>query len=257
MRAVAPTFASPLIEVDQLVAGYAPGLPIVRGASLQVSPGEVLTIIGPNGSGKSTLLKALMGLVTVTEGHVRFAGSEITGRPTHEVVLAGIGFVPQTANLFTTLSIDDNLRAGGHLLRGELGQRLERAYTMFPALADKRRDKARTLSGGQRQMLAIARALMTNPQLMVLDEPTAGLAPQVVDEVFQQLRILAASGVAVLMVEQNAKGALRRSDRGLVLVEGKNRIEGSAADLLHDSAVIAAFLGTGSTRRVAPDGVRP
>jgi ABC-type branched-subunit amino acid transport system ATPase component len=232
-----------ILVIDRLVAGYAPGLPIVCGASLQVAPGEVLTIIGPNGSGKSTLLKALMGLVQVADGEIRFDGRQITGLPTHQVVLAGIGFVPQTANLFTTLSIDDNLRAGGHLLRAELRDRLDRSYAMFPDLAAKRRDKARTLSGGQRQMLAIARALMTDPRLLVLDEPTAGLAPQVVGEVFAQLRALAAAGVAVLMVEQNAKAALRQSDRALVLVEGRNRIEGLATDLLGDEQVVQAFLG--------------
>lgn len=238
----------PVLEVDRLTAGYVPGLPIVRGASLRVAAGEVLTVIGPNGSGKSTLLKAIMGLVGIASGSVRFAGREIAGRPTHEIVLAGIGFVPQTANLFATLSIEDNLRAGGHVLRSELGEHLDRAYAMFPALADKRRDKARTLSGGQRQMLAIARALMTDPRLLILDEPTAGLAPQVVGEVFGQLKSLAGSGVAVLMVEQNAKAALRQSDRGLVLVEGCNRIEGVAIALLEDEEVIAAFLGRGERR---------
>jgi ABC-type branched-subunit amino acid transport system ATPase component len=242
------SMTAPLLEVEAVVAGYVRSLPIVHGASLTVAPREVVTIIGPNGAGKSTLLKALMGLVTITSGQVRLAGRDITGEPTHAVVAAGIGFVPQTANVFTTLSIHDNLRAGGHLLRAEMAQRLERAYALFPALADKRRDRARTLSGGQRQMLAIARALMTDPRLLVLDEPTAGLAPKLVDEVFERLRQLAASGVAVLMVEQNAKGALRQSDRGVVLVEGRNRIEGRAATLLEDPAVAAAFLGGGHAR---------
>ncbi len=252
----APTLNTvvPVLEVAQLVAGYVPGLPVVRGASLKLFAGEVLTVIGPNGSGKSTLLKAIMGLVGIASGSVRFAAQHIAGCPTHEIVLSGIGFVPQTANLFATLSVEDNLRAGGHLVRSELGERLERTYAIFPALAQKRRDKARTLSGGQRQMLAIARALMTNPRLLILDEPTAGLAPQVIGEVFEQLKSLADSGVAVLLVEQNAKAALRQSDRGLVLVEGCNRIEGAASALLADEEVIAAFLGRGDRRgsRTAP-----
>jgi branched-chain amino acid transport system ATP-binding protein len=159
------------------------------------------------------------------------------------VVASGLGYVPQTGNVFTTLTIHENLRVGGHLLRGDLSQRLERAYETFPVLAEKRRDRARTLSGGQRQMLAIARALMTDPAVVMLDEPTAGLAPKVVQEVFDRLRALAASGVAVLMVEQNAKGALRHSDRGIVLVEGRNHLEGPARELLEDPAVGAAFLG--------------
>lgn len=240
--------SGPLLEVRDVVAGYVPGLPIVHGASLSVSAREVVTVIGPNGAGKSTLLKALMGLIVISAGQVRLAGEDITNLATHAVVAAGIGFVPQTANVFTSLTIHDNLRVGGHLLGTELAARLDRAYATFPALAEKRRDRARTLSGGQRQMLAIARALMTEPRLLVLDEPTAGLAPKVVEEVFAQLRQLAASGVAVLMVEQNAKGALRQSDRGLVLVEGRNFIEGPADHLLRDPAVAAAFLGAGHRR---------
>ena len=232
-----------LLQVEALVAGYVRGMPILHGVAVEVAPREVVTVIGPNGAGKSTLLKAILGLVPVEAGRVTLAGRDITGLPTHEVVAAGVGFVPQTANVFTTLTIAENLRAGGHLLRGELAARLERAFTMFPVLADKKNERARTLSGGQRQMLAIARALMTDPQLIILDEPTAGLAPLLVDEVFSRVRDLAAAGVAVLMVEQNAKGALRRSDRGYVLAEGRNRVEGRAEDLLDDPAVALAFLG--------------
>lgn len=232
-----------LLIANAVVAGYVPGLPIVHGVSLCVNAREIVTIIGPNGAGKSTMLKAIIGLLKVSSGHIRFNGRDITGQATNAVIAAGIGFVPQTANVFTSLTIHENLVVGGHLLGGELKNRLERAYMAFPALADKRRDRARTLSGGQRQMLAVARALMTDPTLVILDEPTAGLAPRIVDEVFGSLRALAESGVAVLMVEQNARAALQRSDRGYVLAEGRNRIEGPAADLLDNAGVAAAFLG--------------
>jgi branched-chain amino acid transport system ATP-binding protein len=232
-----------LLQVEQLFAGYVRGLPIVQGVSIEVAAGEVVTIIGPNGAGKSTLLKAIVGLVPVEGGRIVLAGRDITALPAHRVIAAGVGYVPQTANVFTTLTIHENLVAGGHLLGGEMAQRLQRAYAMFPVLAEKRRERARTLSGGQRQMLALARALMTEPSLVVLDEPTAGLAPMLVAEVFARSRALAEAGVAVLMVEQNAKGALRQSDRGYVLAEGRNRIDGRAAELLDNPQVAAAFLG--------------
>jgi len=240
-----------VLRAEQVVAGYVKGLPIVHGASLEVARGEVVTIIGPNGAGKSTLMKAIAGLVGIESGRVLLRGQEVTGRSADQVVSAGLGYVPQTGNVFTTLTIHENLRVGGHLLRGEMAARLERAYQSFPVLAQKRGDRARTLSGGQRQMLAIARALMTDPSVVMLDEPTAGLAPKVVQEVFDRLRVLAQQGVAVLMVEQNAKGALRNSDRGYVLVEGRNHLQGAAAELLADPAVGAAFLGGAAARRAA------
>jgi branched-chain amino acid transport system ATP-binding protein len=240
-----------VLRAEQVVAGYVKGLPIVHGASLEVAHGEVVTIIGPNGAGKSTLMKAIAGLVGIESGRVVLRGQDVTGRSADQVVSAGLGYVPQTGNVFTTLTIHENLRVGGHLLRGEMAARLERAYQSFPVLAQKRADRARTLSGGQRQMLAIARALMTDPSVVMLDEPTAGLAPKVVQEVFERLRVLAGQGVAVLLVEQNAKGALRHSDRGIVLVEGRNHLEGPAAALLADPAVGAAFLGGAGVRRAA------
>ncbi len=241
--------AAALLRVTDLIAGYVRGLPVVHSVSIDIAPREVVSIIGPNGAGKSTLLKAIVGGVVVEGGRITLAGRDLTDLAPHAVIAAGVGFVPQTANVFTTLSIHDNLVAGGHLLRAELGARLERAYALFPVLADKRRDRARSLSGGQRQMLAIARALMTDPRLLLLDEPTAGLAPKLVDEVFTKLRQLATAGVAVLMVEQNAKGALRMSDRGYVLADGSNRVAGRASDLLGNPDVAAAFLG--GARRTA------
>ena len=232
-----------LLSASKIVAGYFGGLPVVHGISVDVAPREIVTLIGPNGAGKSTFLKAIAGLIALESGSVSLGGRDITAFPAHKIVGAGIGYVPQTANVFTTLTIHENLRVGGHTLRGELAARLERAYALFPVLAEKRKQPGRALSGGQRQMLAIARALMTEPKLVLLDEPTAGLAPQVIGEVFRQLRRLADSGVAVLMVEQNAKAALNVSDRAYVLAEGRNRIAGRAADLLNDPAVAEAFLG--------------
>ncbi len=231
------------LEVSGLVAGYVRGLPVVHGVSIEVDRGEIVTLVGPNGAGKSTVLKAIAGLVALEGGRVRLAGRDVTGVPAHEIAAAGIGFVPQTGNVFTTLTVHENLKVGAHLVRGPLGARLKRAYTVFAPLAERRALRARTLSGGERQMLAIARALMTEPTLLMLDEPTAGLAPRVVEDVFGRLRRLAESGIAVLMVEQNAKAALRESDRGYVLAEGENRVTGPARALLDDPGVAEAFLG--------------
>jgi branched-chain amino acid transport system ATP-binding protein len=193
-------------------------------------------------------MKAIAGLVQCESGSIGLRGRSLMGLQADQIMQAGLGFVPQTGNVFTTLTIHENLRVGGHLLRHDLAQRLERAYAMFPALVPKRRDKARTLSGGQRQMLAVARALMTNPSVLMLDEPSAGLAPLMVEEVFERLQALAREGVSVLMVEQNAKAALRHSDRAYILVEGRNHLEGPSAQLLQDAAVGAAFLGTRQRR---------
>jgi len=231
------------LVVEDLVAGYVRGLPVVHGASIAVGGGEIVTLIGPNGAGKSTVLKAVAGLVAIEGGRVRLDGRDVTALPAHAIVSAGIGYVPQTGNVFTTLTVHENLRVGGHVIRGALTERLERAYAAFPPLAARRAQRARALSGGERQMLAIARALMTDPAVLMLDEPTAGLAPRVVEEVFGRLRGLAGAGIAVLMVEQNARAALRVSDRGYVLAEGRNRFAGPSRALLDDPAVAEAFLG--------------
>jgi branched-chain amino acid transport system ATP-binding protein len=240
-----------MLRATDVVAGYVRGLPVVHGASIAVAPREVVAVTGPNGAGKSTLLKAVAGLVVRESGRIEINSVDITALATHQIIQAGVGYVPQTANVFTTLTIHENLKVGAHLVRGERAARLERAYALFPMLAEKRRERARTLSGGQRQMLAIARALMTDPALLMLDEPTAGLAPKVVDEVFSQLRRLAESGVAVLMVEQNARAALHASDRGYVFAEGKNALQGSAAELLGNPVVNEIFLGKRSQRKIA------
>ena len=236
--------SAPVLSARSIVAGYVRGLPIVHDVSVEVARGEIVTIIGPNGAGKSTFLKALAGLIVMEGGSILYGGRDVAGTPAHEMVRMGLGFVPQTGNIFTSLTIHENLMVGGHVLsKGELKARIERAYAQFPALAERRSTAARVLSGGQRQMLAVGRALITDPQVIMLDEPTAGLAPRIVAEVFGDLRRLAERGVAVLMVEQNAKAALRASDRGYVLVEGRNRLQGTAASLLDDPAVGRAFLG--------------
>jgi ABC-type branched-subunit amino acid transport system ATPase component len=235
--------AAPHLKVSDLVAGYVRGLPVVHGVSIEVDRREIVTLIGPNGAGKSTLLKAIAGLLSSESGRVRLGGRDVTGLPAHEAVSWGIGFVPQTGNVFTTLTVHENLKVGAHVIRGSLNERLERAYALFAPLAARRGLRARTLSGGERQMLAIARALMTDPSLLMLDEPTAGLAPQMVEQVFRQLRALAEAGIAVLMVEQNARAALAVSDRGYVLTEGRNRFAGPARALLDQPQVAEAFLG--------------
>jgi branched-chain amino acid transport system ATP-binding protein len=236
-----------ILTASRLRAGYVRGLPIVHDISVEVGQGEVVTLVGPNGAGKSTFLKALAGLVLIEAGEIRLKGRDVTRLPTHEMVDAGIGFVPQTGNIFASLSIEDNLIAGGHILpRHLMRERVERAFAQFPALAARRAAPANVLSGGQRQMLAVARALMTEPGVIMLDEPTAGLAPKVVQEVLDDLRRLAGRGVAVLMVEQNAKAALRMSDRGYILVEGRNHKSGTASELMGDGAIAEAFLGSRS-----------
>lgn len=233
-----------LLEARNVAAGYVRGMPIVHDVSLDVAPGEIVVIIGPNGAGKSTFLKAVAGLVNWEGGTVHSAGRDLTGLAAHDVVRAGIGFVPQTGNVFTTMTIHENLALGGFTLgRAALQARRDSQYARFPVLAERRAALGRVLSGGQRQTLAIARAMMTAPQLLMLDEPTAGLAPRVVGDVFADLRRLAEAGTAVLMVEQNAKAALRMADRAYVLTEGRVHSFGRAADLLDDPAVGAAFLG--------------
>lgn len=243
---------TPVLEARGIVAGYVPDLPIVRGASLHVEAGEVVTIIGPNGAGKSTLVKAIAGLVRVSAGSVRLRGRDITGMPTHELAAAGVGYVPQTGNVFTTLTIDENLRVGGYRLSPRPSGPVERVYALFPDLAARRTDTGRVLSGGQRQMLAIARALVIAPALLMLDEATAGLAPRAAAEVFARVRELAKEGVAVLMVEQNARAALEASDRGYVLGEGATRLSGPARQLLGDPAIAGIYFGGLGGRRPTP-----
>ncbi|MCY7307966.1 MAG: ABC transporter ATP-binding protein [Rhodoferax sp.] len=237
----APSAAA--LDVESLEAGYEPGLPIVRGASLQVQTGEIMAILGPNGAGKSTLVKAVVGLVPVSGGRVLLFGRDITRVAAHRMVFEGLAFVPQTENVFVNLSIAENLELAAALVKADRRERLDPVYAMFPDLARQRALRAGQLSGGQRQMLAVARALITRPRLLVLDEPSAGLSPKLVAQVFDKLREVRASGVTVLLVEQNVKAALALADRAAVLVEGCERIVASSAELLGDERIAALYLG--------------
>jgi len=239
---------APLLEVEALVAGYEPDAPVVRGASVSVGAGELVAVLGPNGAGKSTFIKALAGLVPVTAGRVLLAGEDFRSVPAHERARRGLAYVPQVENVFATLSIDDNLAlAAQRLPRAGRRLRVEAAYALFPVLADRRGQDAGRLSGGQRQMLAVARALVVEPRVLLLDEPSAGLSPKMVGELFARLREIVGTGVAILLVEQNVRAAIDISDRVCVLVEGRNRLEGRAAELANDPAIAALYLGRTAT----------
>ena len=242
--------SGPVLLVKDLVAGYEPGVPIVRGASISVEKGEIVVVLGPNGAGKSSLIKAIAGLVPIFSGSVELDGSDITRAPAHTMVRLGLAFVPQTENIFPLMSVDDNLKvAGGILKPREVPRRIEEMYTTFPDLARHRRVPAGNLSGGQRQMLAVARALIVSPKVLVLDEPSAGLSPKFVSMVFEMLAGIRKSGVTILLVEQNAKAALAIGDRAYVLVEGKDRHEGVAAELWNDPVVAELYLGQRPAQR--------
>jgi len=235
-----------LIEVDNVFAGYA-GNEILHGVSLSLKDCEVVTIIGPNGAGKSTLLKTIMGYVRPTSGAVRFDGQDISTLRADQRVKHGIAYVPQLDNTFPALTIEENLMMGGHTLPArEVRIRLDRLYGEFPVLADRKRQRASTLSGGQRQLLAMARALVVEPKLLLLDEPSAALSPLMADEVFDKVAEINASGRTIIVVEQEAERALEMSDRGYVLVDGRNAFDGPAKTILTDGKIRAAFLGTPS-----------
>ena len=232
------------LETRGLIAGYEPDLPIVRGASIRVARGEIVLLLGPNGAGKSTLVKAIAGLVPVAAGDILAEGASIAGVPTHRLIRRGLAFVPQTDNVFTSLSVRENLTlAAGLLPAAQRGQRVQDMLTLFPDLARLAAQAAGRLSGGQRQMLAIARALVVGPQVLMLDEPSAGLSPLLVGTVMAKLAEIRGQGVTILMVEQNARAALPVADRAYVLVEGRVAHEGAAASLFDDPAVAALYLG--------------
>lgn len=233
-----------LIHVDHIRAGYVPGVDILNGCSLELSPGELVGIIGPNGAGKSTLLKALFGLLEVREGSVKFKGEEITGLTAHELVSRGIGYVPQNNNVFPSLTISENLEMGAFLRPKSFKERLGFVTDMFPRLGERLNQRAGSLSGGERQMLAMSRALMMEPEVLLLDEPSAGLSPVLQDQVFINTKQINSTGVAVVMVEQNASRCLQICDRGYVLDQGTNAYTDTGRNLLVDPNVIALYLGT-------------
>ena len=231
------------LVVDSVVAGYVPGVDILRGIDLEVAPGEIVTVLGPNGAGKSTLIKAVAGLLKVRTGEIRLFGEDISHLPAHRMMARGVGYVPQTNNVFPKLSVEENLEMGAYVRRSELRKGIEQAYALFPDLKRMRHQAAGRLSGGQRQMVAIGRALMLQPRLMLLDEPSAGLSPLLVNHVFDKVREVRDIGVTILIVEQNAKAALAISDRGYVLAEGQDRISGPAQELLENPEVGELYLG--------------
>ena len=233
---------APLLRATGLTGGYG-GMDILQGVDLSLEAHEVAVIIGPNGAGKSTAMKALIGLIPLKSGKVVYAGEEITGQAPERLVARGIAYVPQERNVFRTMTVEENLAMGAYLSRGDLGETLARIYALFPALKDKRRQRAGELSGGQRQMVAIARALMIEPKLLLLDEPTVGLSPKVIGEIFERILAINAGGVGILMVEQNARAALEIAHRGYVLATGRNRFTDNAAALLANREVAEAFLG--------------
>jgi neutral amino acid transport system ATP-binding protein len=232
----------PLLETFDLAAGYGE-LEIVHGVSIAVPAGGLVSIIGPNGAGKSTLLKAIYGLADTHGGSVRFGGDEIGVRKPHELTRLGLNYVPQLENVFVNMSVQENLEIGAVPARERIPERLEALFATFPALKARRRQRAGTLSGGERQMLALARALMPEPRLLLLDEPSAALSPTVADRLFEQLEAINHGGVAILLVEQNARRSLALSDYGYVLDMGRNRFEGPGSELLHDPKVAELYLG--------------
>lgn len=231
-----------LLEIEDLDAGYG-DLQVLSGVDLHVDDGEYVTIVGPNGAGKSTVMKTIVGLASHLGGAIRLRGTDIAGAAPEEVVREGVGYVPQSDNVFPTLTIEENLRLGAYVLDGVPEDRKRDVYDRFPALADRTDEDAGSLSGGQRQMLAMGCALMLDPDVLLLDEPSAGLAPDLVDEMFDRVDEINDAGTTVLMVEQNAKEALRRCDRGYVLAGGENRYEDDGDALLDDEEVRQQFLG--------------
>ena len=234
----------PLLIVEDLVGGYVPEVDILKGVNLTLRQGEVVGIIGPNGAGKSTLVKAIFGLLAVRSGKVLLRGDDVTGLLAHQLVGRGMGYVPQRANVFSSLSVEDNLRMGLYLNIAGWSERYAAVTAMFPLIESRRHQKAGLLSGGERQMVAFGRAMMTDPTVLLLDEPSAGLSPIVQHTVFDKVKEIAGAGVSVVMVEQNARHCLAIADRGYVLDQGRNAYTGSGQELLNDPQVIALYLGT-------------
>jgi branched-chain amino acid transport system ATP-binding protein len=231
-----------LISIENVVAGYG-GAPILNGVDIAIEQSDIGVIVGPNGAGKSTTLKAVFGLLKVSAGTITFGGEEITNSLPDRLVPMGLSYVPQEKNVFTSLTVEENLEMGAFTRKDDFAETMNWVYDMFPVLREKRRQPAGELSGGQRQMVAMGRALMSQPRLLMLDEPSAGLSPRYVLEIFEQIVKVNKAGVAILMVEQNARQALALASKGFVLASGQNRFTGTGAELLADPEVARSFLG--------------
>ena len=230
------------LEVEDVISGYGEG-DILHGVSLWMEKAEMVSIIGPNGAGKSTLLKTIVGLLRLKQGIIRFKGITISGRRPAEISRLGICYVPQEENVFPTLTVVENLEMGAYIIREDLRERVEQVYHIFPILRERRLVKAGTLSGGERQMLAMGMALMVSPELLILDEPSAGLSPNLVEEIFGKIQEINRTGVGILMVEQNAWKSLQIAHRAYILVMGRNRLEGTAREFLENPEIRESFLG--------------
>ena len=232
-----------IIEINGLASGYVKGLNILQGVDLVLKEKEIVSIIGPNGAGKSTLLKAIMGLIPIFGGKIYFNSEELKDIKSYELVNQGIGYVPQVLNVFPSLTVQENLEMGYWGKKEKDNNSLNEIYEMFYVLSSRKKERAGTLSGGQRQLLALGRALISKPSVLLLDEPSAGLSPVAIEEVFKHVNNINESGVAILLVEQNAKRALKFCDRGYVLDQGRNAYTGSGNELLNDDKVIDLYLG--------------
>lgn len=249
---------SALLELDGISSGYG-RTPVLHGASLEVAAGEIVALIGANGAGKSTLLNTIMGIVPLTGGDIRLGGESISRKTTPAIVRSGLAQVPERRQLFGTMSVEENLRLGAYVRtdRAGIATAMEEQFDQFPILRERRQQASQTLSGGEQQMLAIARALMSKPKLLLLDEPSLGLAPLMVARIMEQIVALRAAGGTVLVVEQNARAALDIADRGYVLENGRITVSGKASELLNNSAVQDAYLGgQGGSMRVIEDRIR-
>ena len=235
--------SDPFLIGDCMTGGYGKGPDILHECTIAVNPGEIAVIVGPNGAGKSTAMKAVFGMLDLRAGHVRLDGEDITHLSPQERVRKGMGFVPQTSNIFTSMTVEENLEMGAFIRTDDIRETIEQVFDLFPILRDKRRQPAGELSGGQRQQVAVGRALMTKPKVLMLDEPTAGVSPIGMDELFDRIIEVAHTGIPILMVEQNARQALGIADRGYVLVQGRNAYTGSGQELLADPEVRKSFLG--------------
>ena len=227
---------------ENLVAGYG-GADILHGCSIDVNEGEIAVIVGPNGSGKSTAMKAIFGMLNLKSGSVKINGEDISSISVFERVKKGMAFVPQTNNIFTSLTVEENLEMGAFLQKDDFSIVMEEVYSLFPVLKEKRNQEAGELSGGQRQQVAVGRALMTKPKVLMLDEPTAGVSPIIMDELFDRIIEVSKRGISILMVEQNAKQALNIADKGFVLTQGNNKFTGTGLSLLNNPEVRKSFLG--------------